>query len=965
MNRKTQITCGLVGLCAALAMPVIGGGFVVRLPAGYTRVEYVQGDGTAYVDLRAKFTNLDAIDAEVQITEVESAMIFGSRTDSSSHDWYYCGLDAGNGQLLNLFVCDAKTGKSMSGFGSKLLNHRVRIQASNASWVITDLEGLTVESNRGDADAFETSYDMTLFAGRGTLWTDKRFKGRIYKFTVRRSGVPRFVLVPCTNPQGEVGFFDPVSGGFFGNAEGSGAFVAGPVCASDYSDVEVPFDCYVGHEPAPGTCVYAPVDGVMTSCEVVSAAYPDSDIGIGHADVATFTYSDGTEERTATGVFTVAPMDAASRLCRMEGEFLQCYPVQGGQPPDVNGVVVRDLAGNVISRYSLEYYGYGQSGKATVAVRLADGRIGWAEQIDVLDIPEDYLPVEYVQGDGVAAISLGFKLSSADTVYIWAMLKEKGGQLIYGGRTSGSADDAFFWAFSGADNGCVLDFCNYMKGRFQKANVYDAFVGKKVMAQNGAALRGFFDAYGNVLTSGGQNLSDETTAGATFTCGVNCGLFTTFGQVWSAPNFNGRIYEFRVITNGRVAHELLPCVRKADQAIGFYDAVTGGFHVNTAGAGAFAVPKYRLRVSPIPDQVVTMGAATPKPEVSFLQNRDFVPLAEGRDYTLSYSRNAGLGLAQVTVKGIGEFAGLLVTSEFRIVPPANPQVFLVGDFSLRSHWPKRKLYLKGYRVVDADGNNVGPFTICSANDRETGDATVKAQVTSGPYAGAIAARVQPIVVMPNGYTPVEYVQGDGVAAIDLGFKLSSADTVEIWAMLKEQGGQHIYGGRTDAGANDAFFWAFSGADNGCVLDFCNYMKGRFQKANVYDAFVDKKVMAQNGAALRGFFDAYGNVLTSDGQNLADETTAGDTFTCGVNCGLFTTFGQVWSAPNFNGRIYSFSVTRGGPSLTLVPCIKDATGEVGFYDAVGKRFVGKTTEAGMFTAGPSVPYAKSGFALSVY
>lgn len=112
MNQKIQIACAFAGLCAALAKPVIGGGVVVQLPEGYSRVEYVQGDGTAYVDLEARCSQDDSIDAEVLISTVESAMVFGSRTDSVSADCYYCGLDEGNGQLLNLFVGGRATGMS-------------------------------------------------------------------------------------------------------------------------------------------------------------------------------------------------------------------------------------------------------------------------------------------------------------------------------------------------------------------------------------------------------------------------------------------------------------------------------------------------------------------------------------------------------------------------------------------------------------------------------------------------------------------------------------------------------------------------------------------------------------------------------------------------------------------------------------------------------------------------------------
>ena len=188
-------------------------------------------------------------------------------------------------------------------------------------------------------------------------------------------------------------------------------------------------------------------------------------------------------------------------------------------------------------------------------------------------------------------------------------------------------------------------------------------------------------------------------------------------------------------------------------------------------------------------------------------------------------------------------------------------------------------------------------------------------------------------------------------------------------MLKEQGGQLIYGARTDHATNDSFLWSFNGADDTCILDFCNGGLGRLAKTNVYDAFVGKKILARDGAMVRGFFDIYGNGLVSGGVELVDPTWATTSFACGVTCGLFTAHGDVattWTASNFNGRIYSFSVTRTGePFLTLVPCVKDATGEVGFYDAVGRRFVRKTTEAGAFTAGPPVRCVKSGLVFALY
>lgn len=961
MNVLRKIVYGLACLCVGRVMAAVGDGCFVTLPADYTRVEFIQGDGKAYIDLKTKFTNEDSVFAEILIPSIDSSIVFGSRTSSQATDAFGCGLDidVNRNQAVNIMF-QSPTGDAFSNARvtstSMLVNRNVSVELSAQRRAIFDDEGMPMAESKIPVTAsFETPYDMTLFAGRGGLWTENRFNGRIYSFMAFRAGAPLFVLVPCTK-DGVAGLYDAVSGTFFVNAAGEGDFVAGPACGTD-SVAIVPPQRFDGSTHEPIGQVFAPIDGVMTCLlpgEGFSVAYSDN-VGIG-TGCATISFADDAGERALTCPFEITPMYEGDRLCTMTGGFQQDYPVQGGLPPDIKDLVVRDVDGRVVasSDYSVEWFGYEKTGKATIAVWLANGQLGWAEQIDIWEVPDVYTPVEYVQGDGIAAIDLGFKLSSSDTVQILAMVMEAGGQHIYGSRTKAGDNDAFIWSFNGADNLCILDYCANGSGRISKPNVYDLFVGKKVLSQNGADLRGFFYMDGSAL----PGLADNGPASAKFNCGVNCGLFTTLGTVWQAPNFAGRIYDFRVLNNGAVAHALLPCVRGKDQEVGFYDAVTGNFHVNTVGAGAFSAPE-GLCISRIPDQVLTMGEATPKPSVSFIRNGASVSLEEGRDYVLSYSHNAGLGTAQVKVSGVGSYAGYDAIGEFLIRQPANPQVFLAGDFSLRGLWPKRGLYLKDYYVVDVNGTPVGPYKITSANDRETGDATVKALVTAGPYAGEIAASIQPIVVVPKGYTPVEYIQGDGTAAIDLGFKLSASDTVQIWAMVMEAGGQHIYGSRTANGRYDAFLWSFNGADDYCILDFCATGSGRLLKQNVYDLFVGKKILAWNGVYLRGFFDMEGNELPG----LVDESVGGE-FKCGVNCGLFTTLsgveGGVWNAPNFSGRIYAFAVTREEkPYAQLVPCVNDSTAEVGFWDGIRNIFVGRTTAMGTFTAGKPIRYTKSG------
>lgn len=198
-----------------------------KLPEGYTKLSYIQGDGTAYIDLGISLTQDDSIEIDFIAKYTASTQIFGYRDGASSNNIVlFTGgnpnsvfLDFNNSNYtdyrLSTTITDGSEYKA-------ILNKNIR--------QLLDSNGdIVVENTTACSDTITTGNVYLFFVG-GTPTANNKFTGSIKEVII--SG--RMDLIPCKDPNNNVGMYDIISGKFFGNVADSGTFVAGDEIADNY-----------------------------------------------------------------------------------------------------------------------------------------------------------------------------------------------------------------------------------------------------------------------------------------------------------------------------------------------------------------------------------------------------------------------------------------------------------------------------------------------------------------------------------------------------------------------------------------------------------------------------------------------------------------------------------------------------------------------------------------------------------
>lgn len=211
-----------------------------EIPEGYVQLEYLKGDGLAYIDLGVPFTQDDTVVFETEIPEITYMMICGSRTGWAKYDSHICGVNPESVEGFNMDFC-YETGVRLNIPVTDcpgLIGHHLVVTNGAAFRSVYDRDAnRTYEQTTVVNRTFTTPGNIYLFESSVNSWGRKKFTGKIFSFTVFRNGDAWMRLVPCLRTNdGQLGFLDLASNDkrFYTNA-GTGFFIAD----SDYASFDV------------------------------------------------------------------------------------------------------------------------------------------------------------------------------------------------------------------------------------------------------------------------------------------------------------------------------------------------------------------------------------------------------------------------------------------------------------------------------------------------------------------------------------------------------------------------------------------------------------------------------------------------------------------------------------------------------------------------------------------------------
>lgn len=174
----------------------------------YTKLEYIEGTGTQYIDLGFKLSSNHAVDLDLQMVKL-NANIFGSRA-------------GGQDRAFTLF---SSTSVIMTDMGN----------TRNSTSPTNDRINVYLSSSRIKIGTFERNINSGTFTtpGNGYIFNISNNRPQSYMATMKLYSCKIYLngtlirdLVPCKY-NNQIGLWDTVNGSFLGNA-GTGEFVAGP-----------------------------------------------------------------------------------------------------------------------------------------------------------------------------------------------------------------------------------------------------------------------------------------------------------------------------------------------------------------------------------------------------------------------------------------------------------------------------------------------------------------------------------------------------------------------------------------------------------------------------------------------------------------------------------------------------------------------------------------------------------------
>ena len=607
------------------------------LPTGYTPIEYVQGDGNAYIDLGVKFSQADCVACDLMITSSDNQMIYGSRTSSSASDNFMFGINSASAYLD---FCNTSGGRIDFPIAAPCLNVRLTSYCSATNRFVRNAEtGTDIKSSATSVSGtFTTPQNVCLFLASGGPYNTAKFLGRIYSFTDVTNGVTRMDLVPCKNAAGAVGLYDVANAdkgdaAFHANA-GSGSFIAGPslfglvvepIPDQTFTGAAIVPDVQVAHIGESGPVPLTKDSDYTVTCE--------NNVGLGTARMTITgigTYAD--EPPIETTFEIVAPSDEGLELA---GDFSR-QTIVAGWSVTVPGLALKGADGQPLAADSYEtgIMNAAATGMATVWARVTSGvheGAVVARTLPVAVVPAEYMPVAWIGATGDQWVDTGV-----------VPVKARTGVDIRFGQVKNANNQALFaqkWDWNGGFLFQLNPGFKFQNNR--EVPGYAAGRDYHVTIAPGGTVTMDYGA-GETAYTGFDN---GTSAGTTL------GLFAPNG----GSNYRStcRIYSFSMTDDGKTVCDFIPVRRVSDDEPGFYDVAATdpatAFHANKRTGAKLQLGEDLIgfKVAAIPPQPYDgVHACEPAPAITA---RATGAELDPADFTIAYAGNAEYGTATVTV----------------------------------------------------------------------------------------------------------------------------------------------------------------------------------------------------------------------------------------------------------------------------------------------------------------------------
>ena len=190
---------------------------MVRLPNGYTRLSYVESDGTSasgYVDTGIVLNSIDLdVEVDFQFTDTASSMpkmAWGYMASGNLPRW---GFGIYSSKWLGSPNATATAGSLDANRHTAVLSVYENDGEKYAGTI--DGETLYSETALGNVAAFKNNALPVYLFTRNNNGTAGNFASvRIFGFRVTKAGVVTHDLIPCLDAHGAVGFYDVVTSTF-------------------------------------------------------------------------------------------------------------------------------------------------------------------------------------------------------------------------------------------------------------------------------------------------------------------------------------------------------------------------------------------------------------------------------------------------------------------------------------------------------------------------------------------------------------------------------------------------------------------------------------------------------------------------------------------------------------------------------------------------------------------------------